>query len=288
MKRRKLVGITIIVASLLMQIGYATSAGQIGRTVSTKEMAVKFMNNPVVSHDQNIDVVTTVDEGVVNIAASNLYPGGRFSVISTIENKGEYDAVVTGIELVEKQGEGLSHELFTKLVGYQSNQSVEDYNTYLKNTYVGKAVQVGKTLDIPLVMGMAIGETGLQNQKTQFSLLIHFQQEEGTSGGGGNGGGNDSDKDPDQDTVTPDKDVPKQEVPILPEEMPVEEGAVLPEEVPVEAEVVLPEDIPVEEELTLPKGGLLPKTGGVTPILVYGIGIALLGSGIIIYRKKDE
>ena len=64
MKRRKLVGITIIIASILMQISYAASVGQINRTISTKELAVKFLNNPVVSHDQNIEVFTTVYDRV--------------------------------------------------------------------------------------------------------------------------------------------------------------------------------------------------------------------------------
>ena len=35
-------------------------------------------------------------------------------------------------------------------------------------------------------------------------------------------------------------------------------------------------------------GGALPKTGGITPMLVYGVGIALFGSGIALYRKKEE
>lgn len=283
MKRRKLVGITIIVTSILMQIVYATSTGQMDRTVRTKELAVEFLNNPTVTHDEHIQVRTMVDKGRIDIVADNLYPGGKFGVTSTVANKGEYDAIITGVELVEKQGEGLSHELFTTLVGYEENQSIDDYNTYLHNTYVDQVIEVGEVLNVPLVMGIPMEETGLQNQATQFSLLLQFKQREG--GSSGSNGGNETDKEPDQDKVTPDKgnNIPSNEV------VPEEEITLPEDETPPVVELEMsPEEITPVEEVIPSKGGLLPKTGGVTPMLMYGLGIVLLGSGIMIYRKKEE
>ena len=68
--------------------------------------------------------------------------------------------------------------------------------------------------------------------------------------------------------------VPQPEVELPDEELPGSEATT-----PEEDTVIAEEPVP---------GGMLPKTGGVTPFLVYGLGLTLLGSGIAIYRKKDE
>lgn len=292
MKRRKLVGITLIVAAILLQVGYATTIGQIDTTVRTKEFKVDFEKSVIMANDASIEVESKVEPGKVDIVVSNLYPGGKFDVVSTARNKGEYDAEITDVELIEGQGEGLSSELFRSLVGYIDNQTVEDYNNYLKSTYMGRIVKIGEAIDIPLHMGMSIEETGLENETVEFKLVLQFEQVETDSGGGTNPGQG-GDNNGDTDKVEPSKkpEIPKDQViePGMPEETQLE--ALQPEE-----PILTPNldensnPIPTPETTTqeVSKRDILPKTGGVTPIIIYGLGIILLGSGIAIYKKKEE
>lgn len=286
MKRRKLVGITLMVASILFQVGYATTAGQNTHTVNTEVFKVGFEDRPSIKHDAYMDVTAEVEEGIVNINVSNLYPGGRFEVIPIIKNSGELDATITEVQFVEKQGEGYSHELFEAVVGYSKGQIVDDYSAYLRDTYLGQVIEADDTLVIPLALGLDPEQTGLQDERMQFSLILQFAQEEIDTGGGENegSGGN---KDPSIETEEIDKELPEE--PIL--EEPIvnpDEDITLPEEPIPGDEIPLPEEEIEVIEKQNPKGDVLPKTGGVTPVLVYGLGIALLGSGIVIYRKKDE
>lgn len=289
MKRRKLVGITLIATSILLQVGYATSADQITNTVSTKAFKVDFEGNPTITQTEAIDVTAQVGAGVVTITANNLYPGAEFGVTPKVKNNGEYEAKVTHVELVEKTGQVSSLELLDAMVGYAGYQDTEAYNASLSEAYVGKVIGVGETLDIPIELGLKGEETGFQNTAAQFDVVFQFEQEEAGSTDGGNGG-NDSDQEPSkpEEPSIPDEDtdIPDEEVPVGPApQEPVIEPTPQPEiEVPDEelpgSEAIIPEQ-PVP-------GGMLPKTGGVTPFLVYGLGLALLGSGVVIYRKKDE
>lgn len=296
MKRRKLVGITLIATSILLQVGYATSAGQITNTVSTKAFKVDFEGNPVITQAEEMDVTAQVGSGVVTITANNLYPGAEFGVTPTVKNNGEYEAKVTHVELVEKTGQASSIQLLDAMTDYAGYQDAEAYNTYLSDTYVGKVIGVGETLAIPIELGLKGEEAGFQSTATQFDVVFQFEQEE-VGGSGGEDGGNGGDKEPTEPSKPeqPDEsiDIPDEEVPIGPApDEPVTEPVPQPEvELPDEelpgSEATTPEEDTVIAEEPVP-GGMLPKTGGVTPFLVYGLGLTLLGSGIAIYRKKDE
>lgn len=296
MKRRKLVGITLIATSILLQVGYATSADQITNTVSTKAFKVDFEGNPVITQVEEMDVTAQVGSGVVTITANNLYPGAEFGVTPTVKNNGEYEAKVTHVELVEKTGQASSIQLLDAMTDYAGYQDAEAYNTYLSDTYVGKVIGVGETLAIPIELGLKGEETGFQSTAAQFDVVFQFEQEE-VGGSGGEDGGNGGDKEPTEPSKPeqPDEsiDIPDEEVPIGPApDEPVTEPVPQPEvELPDEelpgSEATTPEEDTVIAEEPVP-GGMLPKTGGVTPFLVYGLGLTLLGSGIAIYRKKDE
>lgn len=296
MKRRKLVGITLIATSILLQVGYATSAGQITNTVSTKAFKVDFEGNPVITQAEEMDVTAQVGSGVVTITANNLYPGAEFGVTPTVKNNGEYEAKVTHVELVEKTGQASSIQLLDAMTDYAGYQDAEAYNTYLSDTYVGKVIGVGETLAIPIELGIKGEEVGFQSTAAQFDVVLQFEQEE-VGGSGGEDGGNGGDKEPTEPSKPeqPDEsiDIPDEEVPIGPApDEPVTEPVPQPEvelpdaELPG-SEATTPEEDTVIAEEPVP-GGMLPKTGGVTPFLVYGLGLTLLGSGIAIYRKKDE
>lgn len=288
MKRRKLVGITLIVVSILLQVGYATTSGQNTHMVNTEVFKVGFQDDPSIKHDAEMDVTAEVGKGIVTINVSNLYPGGQFEVIPSIKNSGELDATITQVQFVETQGEGYSHELFEALVGYSQGQTVSDYSAYLSDIYLGQVIKADDTLTIPLALGLDPKETGLQNERMQFSLVLQFSQKEIDNGGGENGGSGGG-KDPSTETEEVDKEIlekpivnPKEPIVNPNEEIPLPE-----EEIPL-VEILIPEEeIDVIEKQDL-ETSVLPKTGGITPILVYGLGIALLGSGIMIYRKKDE
>lgn len=296
MKRRKLVGITLIATSILLQVGYATSAGQITNTVSTKAFKVDFEGNPVINQAEEMDVTAQVRPGVVTITANNLYPGAKFGVTPTVKNNGEYEAKVTHVELVEKTGQASSIQLLDAMADYAGYQDAEAYNTYLSETYVGKVIGVGETLAIPIELGLKGEETGFQSTAAQFDIVVQFEQEEVDNSGGDNDSddGDDEDQEPSK-PEQPDEsiDISDEEVPIGPApDEPVTEPAPQPEvELPDEelpgSEATTPEEDTVIAEEPVP-GGMLPKTGGVTPFLVYGLGLTLLGSGIAIYRKKDE
>lgn len=299
MKRRKLVGITLIATSILLQVGYATSADQITNTVSTKAFKVDFEGNPVITQAEEMDVTAQVGSGVVTITANNLYPGAEFGVTPTVKNNGEYEAKVTHVELVEKTGQASSIQLLDAMTDYAGYQDAEAYNTYLSDTYIGKVIGVGETLAIPIELGLKGEETGFQSTSAQFDVVFQFEQEEVDHSGGNNDSDDSDDGDdegqepskpeqPDEGIDIPDEEIPSGPAPDEPVTEPVPQPEVeLPdEELPGSEATTLEEDTVIAEEPV--PGGMLPKTGGVTPFLVYGLGLTLLGSGIAIYRKKDE
>ncbi len=292
MKRRKLVGITLIATSILLQVGYATSADQITNTVSTKAFKVDFEGSPVITQAEEMEVTAQVGSGVVTITANNLYPGAEFGVTPTVKNNGEYEAKVTHVELVEKTGQASSIQLLDAMADYAGYQDAEAYNTYLSDTYVGEVIGVGETLAIPIELGLKGEETGFQSTAAQFDIVFQFEQEEVDNSGGDNDSddGDDEGQEPSK-PEQPDEsiDIPDEEIPSgpTPEESVTEPEVELPDEELPGSEATTPEeDTVIAEEPVL--GSMLPKTGGVTPFLVYGLGLALLGSGIAIYRKKDE
>lgn len=317
MKKRKFIGITLIAASVLLQVGYATTAGQNLSTVNIGEFKVNFQSAKVTNQDKYMNVKVTPDssKGTVSVDVANLYPGARFGVETVVNNSGELDATITKIEILQRSKE--YSELYNNLIGYVGDAQIENYNAYLKETYLGQVVKADEALTIGLEMGLSPNVTTLQNEQVQFDIRIEFGQEEpstGGGGGGGTGGGGGGDNNgggtlPDIDIETPDTELPEESIPgggiELPEEsIPGEDielaeegipggGIELPEEsIPGGARSKSDRDTPeglielLEE--SIPGGQMLPQTGGVTPTLVYGIGIALLGSGIAIYRKKDE
>lgn len=82
--------------------------------------------------------------------------------------------------------------------------------------------------------------------------------------------GNPTNDDRDTDD-TPEITIPDEEIP----------AGAAPEDETIVGDVfdILPEDVP---------GGVLPQTGGVSPILLYGLGALLTGAGIVRRRKEEN
>ena len=294
MKMKQWLGLCLILSSLLLQVGYATTTTM--ETVRyTDNFSICITDVKVKEQSPQVEVNLNQDpEGkVVNIQVNNLYPGAQFRIGSSITNKGSIEGKITAIQL-EQVGEvtDTSTRLYKALSGYGDGGEVyygsEQYEAYLIENYEGKVIKPSESLD--LEFGMLLDESlaDLQNEQTEFQLTFEFAQDipgEGKPDGGKPDGGKPDEGKP--DGGKPDENIPDETIP----GGPIEEGNLEEIEIPDEAvpegpakdpDTKKPQDMP---EASSPSK--LPQTGGVTPFLVYGVGIVMLGSGLILYRKKE-
>lgn len=299
MKMKQWLGLCLILSSLLLQVGYATT-----RTMETVRYTDNFSicitDVKVKEQSPQVEVNLNQDpEGkVVNIQVNNLYPGAQFRIGSSITNKGSIDGKITAIQL-EQVGKvtDASTRLYKALSGYGAGGEVyygsEQYEAYLIENYEGKVIKPSESLD--LEFGMLLDESlaDLQNEQTEFQLTFEFAQDipgEGKPDGGKPDGGKPDEGKPDggkPDEGKPDENIPDETIPGGPTEEGNLEEIEIPDEAVPEGPAKDPDTKKPQDTSEASSPSKLPQTGGVTPFLVYGVGIVMLSSGLILYRKKE-
>ena len=294
MKMKQWLGLCLILSSLLLQVGYATTTTM--ETVRyTDNFSICITDVKVKEQSPQVEVNLNQDpEGkVVNIQVNNLYPGAQFRIGSSITNKGSIEGKITAIQL-EQVGEvtDASTRLYKALSGYGDGGEVyhgsEQYEAYLIGKYEGKVIKPSESLD--LEFGMLLDESlaDLQNEQTEFQLTFEFAQDipgEGKPDGGKPDGGKPDGGKPDEDK--PDENIPDEAIPGWPIEKDNLEEIELPDEAVPEGPAEDPDNKRPQDTPEALSPSKLPQTGGVTPFLVYGVGIVMLGSGLILYKKKE-
>lgn len=282
-------------SAILLQVGYAANVSQSHPIVNTGGFDVYF-ENPVTSEaSEQVEVVVNEKGNTLDIKVQNLYPGAEFNIETHIKNNGNISAQVKDIKLHSTQTD-TSKDLMDMLVGYGTSGDVyggeESYNSYLQKTYQGHQLDKGDSMPLKFKLGMNPEIENLQNETVEFSIQISLEQVINSGGGGGSSGGG---SDPDTDIENPDTDLPEETIPgggITIPEITVPEIDLQEETIPGGAtaiDVNVPDEgIPGGAVTNLPGGGMLPKTGGIAPTLVYTIGFAMLAGGLVVYRKKDK
>ncbi len=299
MKMKQWLGLCLILSSLLLQVGYATTTTM--ETVRyTDNFSICITDVKVKEQSPQVEVNLNQDpEGkVVNIQVNNLYPGAQFRIGSSITNKGSIDGKITAIQL-EQVGKvtDASTRLYKALSGYGAGGEVyygsEQYEAYLIENYEGKVIKPSESLD--LEFGMLLDESleDLQNEQTEFQLTFEFAQDipdAGKPDGGKPDGGKPDEGKPDEgkpDEDKPDENIPDEAIPGGPTEEGNLEEIELPDEAVPEGPAKDPDNKKPQDTPEASSPSKLPQTGGVTPFLVYGVGIVMLGSGLILYKKKE-
>ena len=299
MKMKQWLGLCLILSSLLLQVGYATTTTM--ETVRyTDNFSICITDVKVKEQSPQVEVNLNQDpEGkVVNIQVNNLYPGAQFRIGSCITNKGSIDGKITAIQL-EQVGKvtDASTRLYKALSGYGAGGEVyygsEQYEAYLIENYEGKVIKPSESLD--LEFGMLLDESleDLQNEQTEFQLTFEFAQDipdAGKPDGGKPDGGKPDEGKPDEgkpDEDKPDENIPDEAIPGGPTEEGNLEEIELPDEAVPEGPAKDPDNKKPQDTPEASSPSKLPQTGGVTPFLVYGVGIVMLGSGLILYKKKE-
>lgn len=299
MKMKQWLGLCLILSSLLLQVGYATTTTM--ETVRyTDNFSICITDVKVKEQSPQVEVNLNQDpEGkVVNIQVNNLYPGAQFRIGSSITNKGSIDGKITAIQL-EQVGKvtDASTRLYKALSGYGAGGEVyygsEQYEAYLIENYEGKVIKPSESLD--LEFGMLLDESleDLQNEQTEFQLTFEFAQDipdAGKPDGGKPDGGKPDEGKPDEgkpDEDKPDENIPDEAIPGGPTEEGNLEEIELPDEAVPEGPAKDPDNKKPQDTPEASSPSKLPQTGGVTPFLVYGVGIVMLSSGLILYRKKE-
>ncbi|PHV70462.1 hypothetical protein CS063_10255 [Sporanaerobium hydrogeniformans] len=296
-KKGKIVGLTLIIGAILLQVGYAATVNIEGIN-GTADYKVVLECSAGAKDDYITEpTIEDIGNGTAKITVGNLYPGGKFTVNNTIRNTGAKDVLFKGIDIAYVEGE---KELYNSLVIYEEDKEfvgLETYESHLAQAmelrYKDNIFKSGEAALLPLTIGMSPDEIGLQGKRVNFKISLIYEQYLPTieEGGTGNTTSNNS---PNTDPTQLEK-VPSEPTQIEEEAIPggpaqIEEEAVPGEPVTIEEEAVPGGPAQIEEE-DLPVGPTkLPQTGGLPTLFIYGIGIVMLGSGISIYRmsKKQE
>ena len=347
MKTSKLLGLTLILSSLFLQVGYATTTTM--ETVSqTSHFDMGLLSPEVqeVSEEVEVKVIEDSKGKVINIQVNNLYPGAKFHIKSAIQNRGSVAGTITDVEF--KQTGDITPEttkLFNALKGYDEKGEVYEhaqaYEAYFIENYEGKEIEPNETLDLNFALMLDEHVEDIEGLDTSFQLVFTFEQEYGQGGGEEKPEKPDTEKpdtekpdtekpdtekpdtekpdtekpdtekpdtekpDADGDTSgsdTPDTDISDVEIPdggasgsgIPDTEVPDggASGSGIPDiEVPDSGatgtgtpDTDVPDSEKPDGQANL--GSQLPQTGGVNPYIVYSIGLMMLGSGVMLYRKK--
>ncbi len=280
-KKGRIVGLTLIIGAILLQVGYAATVNIEGMNGTADYKVVLECSGG--AKDDYITEPTIEDRGngTVDITVGNLYPGGKFTVNNTIRNTGAKDVLFKGIDIAYIEGE---KELYNSLVIYEEDKEfigLETYESHLAQAmalrYKDNIFKSGEAALLPLTIGMSPDEIGLQGKMVNFKISLIYEQYLPTIEGGGTSNSNSPNTGPTQ----PEK-VPSEPTQIG------EEEAVPGGPTQIEEEAVPGGPVPIEEE-DLPAGPTkLPQTGGLPTLFIYGIGIVMLGSGISIYRKSKK
>ncbi len=284
-KKSTLIGLALIIASVLLQVAYAATSAVAG-VARTRDFEVQIVSSVGSETSEYVTVNLESDpikNGLIHVTVDNLYPGAYFTIVSKITNLGKEIRLLA----VKVHQSGGNKELYDQLVFYdeQDNEITQDeYINYLTKQHKDKKLTVNEMIEFKLKMGLSTEVTELQNETAEFLLEIVYDQAEP-----GDGGGTDTDNPNSGGPSTPGTTItPSNEVEVTDETIPAGPASI----------EVTDEDIPggsgdteVVDEPVPGGPAKLPKTGGVGALFVYGLGLAMLGGGISIYRrgkKEDE
>ncbi|WP_069999549.1 LPXTG cell wall anchor domain-containing protein [Cellulosilyticum sp. I15G10I2] len=281
-KKSKLIGLALIISAILLQVAYAATVTGVARD---ENYEIK-LHCEVGEKSEYLNVTVKADEskgGVMLVGAGNLYPGAFFVIDSVIENLGG-SIKLESVE-IKPTGEG-NQELYRNLIFYDEKDNeitVDQYKSYLVQQHADGIIGRDETKKFRLKIGLSPEVTELENESTEFLIEIKYVQAVIDTGGG-----------------TGDNENPNSGGPETPGNTTGPDDTTIPDEIipagPTAVELI-DEDIPggdtdidlVDE--TIPGGpAKLPKTGGVGALLVYALGLTMLGGGVSLYRKgkKEE
>lgn len=295
MKKRRLLGVALIISSLLLPIGYATSFDMPIAVANNERYEAGFekIDFEIVGEEQYIKVEKSqVDSSSVSFSVSNIYPGASFKMMPIIKNYGTETIQLSGLTVGYLDGD---ETFFGFLKGYDEAGkalALNGYNQYLTKQVKGMQLKPNENVTLMLNMGLDNDITELKNIQSAFYLTVSFDQIEIL---------------PTQ-TPTPVETPTTTETPestITPTPIVTPEPTLVPVEIaeepvpgaPVIGEIIQePSTENVEEELVPggmakeaePSKGNLPKTGGIGIGIIYIIAIGLMGMGIILCRKKEN
>ncbi len=269
-KKIKLIGLALIISAILLQVAYAATVTGVARD---ERYGIK-LHCEVGEKSDYLNVTVKEDElkgGVMLVEAGNLYPGAFFVIDSIVENLG--GAIKLESVEIKPTGKG-NQELYRNLIFYdeQDNETtVEQYKNYLIQKHANGIIERDEKKNFRLKIGLSSEVTELEKESTEFLIEIIYVQAVINTGGPSTPG----------NTIGPDVTT------ILDETIPAGPATteIIGEDIPGGAT-----DLEVIDE-TIPGGpAKLPKTGGVGALLVYALGLTMLGGGISLYRKgkKEE
>lgn len=289
MKRKRIIGVVFIIASLLLQMSYAMNVEIGSKVVGSTQYDVGF-KQVTIDLEGNENYITVEqdihDKSNVLFEVSNLYPGSGFILKPTIRNYGTsaVDIKSLKVEGVDKQ----TSPLLEKLRGYKGSDAltIGEYNTYLTNEVANKRLAAGEEKTFELRLGLAKDEKELKGEKTAFKLTLVFEQNDQSPvrpGSSPSSSSSSSPSSPAPSAVVPDEPVPGGGV--VPEQPVIEPSK--PVDTITEPDEPIPGN-PVATPQAQPTSGKLPKTGGIARGIVYSVGILLLIIGIVFCMKKNE
>lgn len=293
MKKRRVLGIVLIIFSLLLQVSYAAVYNQDTTSViGSEEYNMAFEKVEITTENEYIDV-KQVENTATTLAfnISNLYPGASFKITPTIKNFGRKATKIDSIKVVLLEQQDSGKELAELLRGYDDNgnsMDLETYNTYLKEHVQHKVLASGKTQEVTLSLGLNAIEKAMQNLTTSFRVILEFSQDEKDTPTSRPSNTPSSSSTEIDDKEVPGNPIEEKQGP----EAPVNDEAIIEdEEVPADS---IPEpDVEIEDEeiplapVNTPQENNLPKTGGIAAGIVSVIGIVIFICGIFLCKKKE-
>lgn len=300
MKIKRLLGGTLIMSSLLLPIGYASSFPiPIDVAINERyEVGFETIDFEILGEEQYISVTKGASSSnSVHFSISNLYPGAGFKMKPIIKNYGSEAIKISEIVLEYTDGD---QDFFNLLQGYDETGKglgMGDYNQYLTQQVQGKVLKANETTELALSMELSPTITELKETGMEFRLSVVFEQAEAdptptpTSTPETTPIPSSTPTSTPQRTSTPTQGIPEETVPggttteVVPEEE-VPGGKVV--EQP-KLEIITDEQVPAgaTEDAHVTKGEL-PKTGGIGAGIIYAVATGLLGTGIILCRKKEN
>lgn len=293
MKKRRLLGVALIISSLFFPIGYATSFDIPIAVASNERYEAGFekIDFDIVGEEQYIKIEKSqMDSSSVSFSVSNLYPGASFKMKPIIKNYGTDPIKLSSLTVAYLDGD---KTFFSFLKGYDETGKVLDldaYNQYLTQKVKEVQLKANETIPLTLSMGLDSSITDFKNTQSAFKLTVTFEQVEPVP--------TETQTPVPTQTPTPvETSVPTPTITPVPTLVPIEiieepvpggpASEVITEEPSVE--IIEEEAVPGDkvEEVNLSEGEL-PKTGGIGGGFIYIASIGLLGTGIILCRKKEK
>lgn len=306
MKIHHLIGIVLIGSACLLPVSYATilnnphtiiSKDQYQATIETVNCRSIFTENYITFQTKEINANSAV------IRVNNLYPGAVFEIEPLIKNTGMAPIKLKGVEIQYQSG---NEQLWRTFQGYtQENSflSIDAYNGYLTTLAKEKVLNSKETLQLPMALGIPSAVKDLVHTQVSFSVTILFEQAINQQNNQ-NGNGHQEIEGTEEDIK--EIEIPKEEIfypPITGEstmqEVPEENVLGIIHGEQKDEEQLL--DATKENEKEENKGiftpykknhahnkGELPKTGGISILIIWAIAIVLFLVGLLLIVKKDK